>query len=56
MKYKFYDVKEKKSLMAEVVEKKCYGEEGRKRYSLKAKTEDGRTLNTFVNKDTYDKF
>ena len=56
MNYKFYDVKKKESVMSEVVGKQEYGDDKRKRYALKGKTEDGRNLTTFVSKDVYDKF
>lgn len=56
MQYKFYDVKKKESVVAEVVGKQEYGDDKRKRYALKAKTQDGRNLTTFVSKQVYDKF
>ena len=56
MKYEFYDVKTKEKVMAEVIDKAVYGSADRPRYSLKAKTEDGRKLTTFVKKETFDKF
>ena len=56
MEYQFYDVKLRKKVTAEVLEKVEYGEEGNKRYSFRGKTEDGRNLVTFVNKNTFDKF
>ena len=51
---KFYDVKLRKSVDRPVVAKEEYGEGARKRYALKAVTEDGRRLTTFVSKETYD--
>jgi len=51
MKHKFYDVKLKKSVEAEVIEKVAYG----KRYAFKGKTSDDRNLTAFVNKETFDK-
>ena len=54
--YNFYDVKLKKKVEVEVVDKEKYGTDEKPRYALKGKTEDGRTLTTFVNYDTYSKF
>ena len=51
MKYTFYDVKLKKSVEAEVVEKVAYG----KRCAFKGKTDDGRNLTCFVKKEVFDK-
>ena len=52
MKAKFWDVKEKKSVDADVVEAVRYKNGG---YAFKGKTKDGRNLTTFVSKDTYEK-
>ncbi len=43
MKDTFYDVKERKSVEADVAEKVVYGKAGSERYAFKAKTADGRT-------------
>ena len=51
----FYDVKLKKKVECPVVGKEEYGEEGKKRYALKGKTADGRSLTVFCTKDVYDK-
>ncbi|MDZ7314611.1 MAG: hypothetical protein ONB24_00665 [candidate division KSB1 bacterium] len=55
MKETFYDVKLRKSVQADVVEKVTYGEPGKQRYALKGKTSDGRSLTKFVSKETWDK-
>ena len=55
MKASFYDVKLRKKVDAEVVEKKVYGEKGRERYALRGKTSDGRNLTKFVSKADWDK-
>lgn len=55
MKAEFYDVKERKKIKADVVEKVKYGKEGRERYAFRAKTADGRNLTRFVSKDAWDK-
>ena len=55
MKHSFYDVKAKKKVEAEVIEKVTYGKKGNERYAFKAKTCDGRNLTAFVSKDTSDK-
>ncbi|MBQ6470723.1 MAG: hypothetical protein IJJ33_01950 [Victivallales bacterium] len=52
MKAKFYDVKERKSVNAEVTAKVTYANG---RYAFKAVTKDGRNLTCFVSKDAYDK-
>jgi hypothetical protein len=54
MKHSFYDVKEKKTVEAEVIDFVTYGSEGNKRYAFKAKTADGRNLTAFVKKATWD--
>jgi len=55
MKDTFYDVKLRKKVEAEVVEKVTFGEPGKLRYALKGKTSDGRNLTKFVNKEAWDK-
>lgn len=52
----FYDVKARAKIDAEVVGKEVYGEKGRERYALRAKTADGRNLTKFVKKADWDKF
>lgn len=51
----FYDVKLRKKVEAEVTEKVVYGKEGRKRYAIRAKTNDGRNLTKFVSKEDWDR-
>ena len=51
----FYDVKLRKSVTAEVTDKKEYKSSGGTRYALRGKTSDGRNLTKFVNKMDYDK-
>lgn len=55
MKTTFYDVKLRKKVEAEVTEKVVYGEKGKERYALRAKTSDGRNLTKFVSKADYDR-
>lgn len=55
MDYKFYDVKKKASVTTKITECKVYGEGNRVRYAVCGKTDDGRNLTVFVNKDTYEK-
>ncbi len=55
MKETFYDVKLRKSVEVEVVEKVTFGEPGKLRYALKGKTSDGRSLTKFVSKETWEK-
>jgi len=50
MRAEFYDVKLRKKVEAEVVEKVVYGDKGKERYAFKAKTDDGRNLTKFVSK------
>jgi len=50
MKDTFYDVKLRTKVEATVVEKVTYGEPGKERYALRAKTDDGRNLTKFVKK------
>jgi len=52
MKAKFWDVKEKKSVEADVIDAVRYPNGG---YAFKGKTKDGRNLTTFVSKETYEK-
>lgn len=54
MKLKFYDVKTRQSVEAEVTEKKEYQVKGQTKYALRAKTSDGRMLTRFVKKEVYD--
>lgn len=54
MKATFYDVKLRKKVDAEVVEKVVYGEKGKQRYALRGKTSDGRNLTKFVSKKDWD--
>ncbi|MCK5148339.1 hypothetical protein KAR48_16400 [bacterium] len=54
MKDTFYDVKLRKKVEAEVVEKVTYGEPGKERYALRGKTDDGRNLTKFVKKADWD--
>jgi hypothetical protein len=53
--FTFYDVKERKKVLSEVVAKAEYEAEGRTTYAFKGKTDDGRDLTKFVSKDHYDK-
>ncbi|MCP3968410.1 MAG: hypothetical protein GY750_07880 [Lentisphaerae bacterium] len=55
MKHTFYDVKAKKKVESEVIDKVTYGKKGNERYAFKAKTADGRNLTAFVSKDVWDK-
>lgn len=55
MKHTFYDVKAKKKVEAEVINKVTYGKKGNERYAFKAKTADGRNLTAFVSKDVWDR-
>lgn len=54
MKSTFYDVKLRKKVEAEVVDKVKYGEPGKERYAFKGKTDDGRNLTKFVSKADFD--
>ena len=54
MKETFYDVKLRTKVEADVTEKVTYGEPGKLRYAIKAKTADGRNLTKFVSKATWD--
>lgn len=51
----FYDVKLKKKVERPVIAKQEYGDGTAKRYALKGKTEDGRSLTAFCSKEVYDK-
>ena len=55
MKDTFYDVKLRQKIEAEITEKVTYGEPGKERYALKAKTPDGRNLTKFVKKADWEK-
>lgn len=55
MKMKFYDVKTRQSVDADVVEKKEYQSRGQTRYAVRGKTSDGRWLTRFISKADYDK-
>jgi hypothetical protein len=55
MKWKFYDVKAKAAVEAEVIGKKVYGEANRARYAFKGETADKRPLTAFVGKADFDK-
>lgn len=55
MKDTFYDVKLRTKVEATVVEKVTYGEPGKERYALRAKTDDGRNLTKFVKKTDWEK-
>jgi len=54
MKATFYDVKLRKKIEADVTEKVVYGKDGRQRFALRGKTEDGRNLTKFVSKADWD--
>ncbi len=53
MKAKFWDVKEKKSVEAEVIDAVRYEKGG---FAFKGKTKDGRNLTTFVSKETFETY
>ena len=53
MKDIFYDVKLRKKVEVEVTEKVKYGDPGKERYALRAKTADGRNLTKFVKKEDW---
>jgi hypothetical protein len=55
MKDVFYDVKLRKKVEVEVTAKVKYGDPGKERYALRAKTADGRNLTKFVKKSDWDK-
>lgn len=55
MKMKFYDVKKRQSVEAEVTDKKVYTGRSGKRYAVKAKTSDGRNLTRFVSEADYNR-
>ena len=55
MKHKFYDVKTKSAVTADVTEKVSYGEKGKERYAFRGKTADGRALTAFVSKAVWEK-
>lgn len=54
MKMKFYDVKIRKTIETEVVNRKEYNVKGQPRYAVIGKTSDGRSLVRFVKKKQYD--
>jgi hypothetical protein len=54
MKTSFYDVKQRKMVETEVVEKKEYRVNGGTRHAFRGKTTDGRSLTKFVSKADYD--
>lgn len=56
MQHKFYDVKAKKALTAEVLKKVTYKNKktGRTSYAFKAETSDGRPLTAFVKQSMFD--
>ena len=53
MKATFYDLKTRKKVELEVTGKKDMSKPGRKSFALKAVSEDGRPLTTFVNEETF---
>ena len=55
MKHKFYDVKTKSHVTAEVLEKVSYGKPGNERYAFRAQTADKRNLTAFVTKAVWEK-
>ena len=55
MQHKFYDVKTKSNVTADVTEKVTYGEKGKERYAFRGKTADGLNLTSFVTKAVWDK-
>ena len=55
LQHKFYDVKTKSAVTADVTEKVSYGEKGKERYAFRGKTADGRNLTAFVSKAVWDK-
>ena len=55
MRDTFYDVKLRTKVEVEVTEKVVYGDPGKERYALKARTSDGRNLTKFVSKANFDK-
>ena len=55
MKHKFYDVKVKKMVQAEVLERVTFGKGTRTRYAFKGQTKDKRPLYAFVSKADWDK-
>ena len=53
MKAVFYDIKTRSKVEREVIGKKDMSKNGRKSFALKAKSEDGRPLTTFVSEEAY---
>jgi hypothetical protein len=54
VKFEFYDVKTRKKVESEVIDKVVYGQGRRRRYAFRAKTPDGRNLTKFVGKPEWD--
>ena len=55
MEATFYDVKMKQRVTAKVLSAEKYDKNGTVRYAIKGKTNDGRSLTCFCNKDIYEK-
>lgn len=57
MQHKFYDVKARKAVTAEVQKKLTYKNRktGRTSYAFRGETSDGRPLTSFVSQETYEK-
>ncbi|MCX8008538.1 MAG: hypothetical protein N3A54_02420 [Patescibacteria group bacterium] len=55
MKMQFYDVKTRKKIETDILEKKEYETRGQIRYAVRGKTDDGRWLTRFISKSEYDK-
>jgi len=54
MQWTFYDVKARKKVTTDVVEKVKYGGGDKKEsFAFRGKTSDGRNLTAFVNKDAW---
>ena len=54
MKHTFYDVKEKKKVELEVLDKVAYQGKSGTRYAFEAKTADGRKIMSFVGKQLWE--
>ena len=54
MKHTFYDVKTRKKVETEVIDKVAYTGKAGIRYSLVGKSDDGRNLTAFVKKDLWE--
>jgi hypothetical protein len=50
VKFEFYDVKTRKKVESEVIDKVFYVQGRSRRYAFRAKTSDGRNLTRFVGK------